>query len=327
MRKKLILTLLPILISLGVSAQWDSNLSQYWNMKNFYNPSFIGQDNFIEASLLQRNQWVGIKNPPKTSILSLNMPLSFLGKEHGVGFMMLRDKAGLFSSNAYIGQYNYKIDIKKKYRLNIGIMGGQYSNDFDANGIYIPSPENDDNNNTEAPNENDQNNENGTPTIANGSSKAIDGGVGVSWIAPNYYVGLSVNHILMPKISFVEGSERRLKPTIYLTGQYNIRTISSSIALYPSFFYRTNTVVHQLDLTMRGEYKKFVNMGISWRKDDGVIFSLGLKIKNIEAAYSYDWSTSAMGKVSNGSHEIFLKYRMPINKQKVKEPLKSIRIL
>ena len=310
------------LLSLSASAQWDSNLSQYWNMKNFYNPSFIGQENFIEASILQRNQWVGIQNPPKTSILSLNMPISFLGKEHGIGFIMLRDKAGLFKSTAFIGQYTYKMKINKKYHLNLGIMGGKYSNDFDSGGIYIPTPEKDDKT---------ENNETGsnssTPVVSSSNNEVIDGGIGASWIAHKYYLGLSVNHILAPKISFVEGSERRIKPTVYVVGQYNISTISSSIALYPSFFYRTNTVVHQLDLTMKAEYKKFLSGGISWRKDDGVIFNLGLKIKFIEASYSYDWSTSAMGKVSNGSHEIFLKYRMPINKQKRKEPLKSIRIL
>ena len=321
-KNKYFILVICSLISLSANAQWDSNLSQYWNMKNFYNPSFIGQDNFIEASMLQRNQWVGIQNPPKTSILSLNMPLKFLGKEHGVGFIMLRDKAGLFKSTAFIGQYNYKMTVNKKYRLNLGIMGGKYNNDFDSNGIRIPTPEKDDD--TEG---NDNDTESSTPIVSTNNSKVIDGGIGASWIAPKYYLGFSVNHILAPKISFVEGSERRLKPTFYVVGQYNISTISSSVALYPSFFYRTNTNVHQLDLTMRAEYKKFLSGGISWRKDDGVVFNLGLKIKFIEASYAYDLSTSAMGKVSNGSHEIFLRYRMPINKPKHKEPLKSIRIL
>ena len=274
----------------------------------------------IEASMLHRRQWVGVKNPPITSILSLNMPITFLDKDHGIGFIMINDKAGLFTTTAVLGQYTYKLKTTKGI-LNIGIMGGRYTNKFDSDGIYIPSPESEDNEST--------NNESSTtkPVANSSDSKTNDGGIGLSWVAPQYYIGISVNHLLTPKISFIEGSERRINRTYYLVAGYNISSISSLVEVQPSLFYRTDEVVHQIDLTLRAEYKKFLNGGVSWRKDDGFVFLLGLKVKNIEASYAYDWSTSAIGKVSSGSHEIFLKYSMPLTSPKPKETLKSIRLL
>lgn len=310
-KKFFLIILLSICGVLTVKGQWDSNISQYWAMKNFYNPSFIAEKNSLESSLLHRRQWVGIKGAPKTSVISVNMPLELFGKQHGVGALVTNDKLGAFSNTNFMGQYSYKFKFKGNKFLNIGIQAGIFNVDFDAGKIdplsdagYEPED------------------------IPSGNAeKIIDAGLGISWTAPNYYLGISVTHLWEPKFKLDDNYTSYVARAFYFMGGYNIKLGSPLIELQPSVFYRTDAIFHQLDLTARLNYKQFINGGVSWRKDDGFVFLLGVKIRNIEASYAYDLSTSDIGKVSNGSHEIFIKYSVPLSKTKKRGALKSIRIL
>jgi type IX secretion system PorP/SprF family membrane protein len=304
----IILFLLFFIFGSGiVHAQWDSQISQYWNMKNFYNPSFVGERNVVEASLLHRRQWVGITNAPVTSLVSLNMPLSFLGREHGVGVIVTNDKLGAFSNTSTMLQYTYKFNFKKGRYLNVGLQGGMMNIDFDASDIKVYDD-----------------------TISLPTSigeKKIDVGLGISWVTPNYYIGASVTHLIEPKFDIDEEHSSSISRIYYLVGGYNIKLRNPLIELQPSVLFKSDAVTYQLDVTAKVQYKKMFNGGISWRKDDGFVFLLGVKIKNIDAGYSYDLSTSEIAKVSSGSHELFIRYSFPLEKRKERHSGKSIRIL
>lgn len=315
--KYLIIFIISFIVGFNhVYGQWDPQISQYWNMKNYYNPSFVGETSNIESSMLHRRQWVGIENAPVTSIVSVNMPINFFNKEHGVGAIVLNEKIGLFSNTSTFGQYTYKFKFKKNRILNVGIQGGMSNIEFDASQIRIP---NDDGSGTFDPND---------PSIpAGGGDKGIDAGLGVSWVTPNYYLGLSVNHLWEPVFELDDNNTFFLGRTYYLVGGYNIKLRNPLIELQPSALFKTDAVASQLDVTAKIEYSKMFNAGMSWRKDDGFVFLLGVKIRRIEAAYSYDLSTSAISRVGNGSHELFIRYSIPIEKKQEKGNSKSIRIL
>lgn len=310
-------TLLVILFSLvgfGTAyAQWDTQISQYWRMKNFYNPSFIAETNNIESSMIHRRQWVGVGNAPVTSIVSLNMPISFLGKDHGIGAIMTTEKAGLFSNTFMMGQYTYKFKFKNNRFLHVGLQGGLLDVNFDAAGIKIPdSPEHD---------------QQDLAIPAAAGDKVADAGLGVAWIAPRYYIGFSVNHLWEPKFALDDNRDSYIARTYYLVGGYNIRLGNPLIELRPSALFKTDGVDYKLDLTARLEYNKMFNGGISWREGEGFVFLLGVKIRNIDAGYSYDWSNTEISKVSHGSHEVFIRYSIPLDKKKSVAASKSIRIL
>ena len=98
--------------------------------------------------------------------------------------------------------------------------------------------------------------------------------------------------------------------------------------MQPSAFVKTDAVAYQVDVTAKMEYNKLFNGGISWRKGEGFVFLLGVKIRNIDAGYSYDLATnSALSAVSNGSHELFIRYSIPLQKKRTPTVSKSIRIL
>ncbi len=312
--KHILLFLLFFVFGIGSAySQWDTQISQYWRMKQFYNPAFIGETSNIESSMLHRRQWVGITNAPVTSIVSLNMPINFLGKEHGVGAIVTNEKVGLYSNTSMMGQYTYKFKFKGNRFLHVGLQGGLFNIDFDAAKIHIPDSEYHDRTDPAIP--------------TAGGDKIIDAGLGVAWIAPRYYLGFSVSHLWEPSFSLNDNSDAYIARTYYLMGGYNIMLDNPLIELQPSAFFKTDAISYQVDITAKAEYNKMFSGGISWRKDEGFVFLLGVKIRNIDAGYSYDLSSSAASAVSSGSHELFIRYSIPLQKKKEVRGTKSIRIL
>ncbi|NDW08401.1 type IX secretion system membrane protein PorP/SprF [Dysgonomonas sp. 520] len=298
-----------------VHAQWDTQISQYWRIKTYYNPSFAGEIDSLHVGGLHRQQWVGIDNAPKATIISADMPFNFLDRKHGVGALVVTESKGLFKNTTMSGQYVYKKKFKKNL-LNVGIQLGIANISFDAAGIEIPDS-----------NDHDKGDE-GIPGSDADNSSAFDMGLGVSWIAPNYYVGFSATHVMEPNITLDKTRSAYIPRTFYLTGGYNIKLRNPLIELQPSFLVKSDLVATQIDVTARAVYNKMFNGGISWRKDDGFIFLLGVTFRNFDVGYAYDLSTSAISTVSKGTHEFFVRYAMPLNLDKPKKNRrKSVRVL
>lgn len=299
-------------LSWDVFAQWDPQISQYWRVKTFFNPSFAAESDTLQASVLHRMQWVGMPGAPKTSIVSADMPLDFMGRRHGVGIVFMTEKLGDFSNTTVNAQYVYKKKWKKNM-INIGLQAGYSSVSFDASEIKKIETE--------------QDLEYALPT-ENTESSSFDAGLGVSWLGPDYYLGLSVTHLFEPSYDIGEELVVDAARTYYFTGGYNIRFHNPLFRLQPSALVKTDGVVVQYDLTARVIYNNIFNGGLSWRKDDGFVFLLGLDIFGFDAGYAYDLSTSAISKASSGTHEFFLRYTIPMKKKKNGQYRhKSIRIL
>jgi len=309
--KYLLITLFSVACLMPAYGQWDAQISQYWRAKTYFNPAFAGETENLQATILHRQQWVGISNAPKTLIVMGDMPLNFLGRVHGIGAIMTTESIGLFSNTTMGGQYAYKKKIKKNM-LNIGVQIGIARTGFDASKIDVIWKDEED----EA-----------IPTNSDQAS-SFDANFGASWIAPNYYVGLSATHITEPSFELNETYSSFISRTYYFTAGYNIELRNSLIELQPSVLVKSDAVVTQYDVTGRIVYNKMFNGGISWRKDDGFVFLLGIKYKGFDAGYAYDLSTSEISKVSSGSHEFFVRYSMPIKLGKTeKNSHKSVRIL
>ena len=327
--KFLFAILLFCTVSSSVYGQWDPQISQYWRVKTFFNPAFAGESSELQMVGLYRQQWVGIDNAPKTFIGTGDMQMKFLGRVHGLGASIMTESIGLYKNTLVGAQYVYKKNWKKwkNNYLNIGVQAGMMNIGFDAGGIILTDEEG-----------------KSDPAIPTGDGGSVfDMNLGVSWVTPKYYAGLSATHLLQPKYE-LNGSgssggsssptdeesltDSYLVRTFYLTGGYNITFGNSLYELQPSFLVKTDNVVTQYDFTLRLMYNKMFNGGLSWRKDDGFVFLLGFRYKGFDAGYAYDLSTSAISTVSNGSHEIFLRYSMPLKLDKSeKKSHKSVRIL
>jgi type IX secretion system PorP/SprF family membrane protein len=147
-------------------------------------------------------------------------------------------------------------------------------------------------------------------------------------LAERYYIGLSTTHIMSPRFDLGENFSSHIPRSYYLIAGGNIQTRNPLYQIQPSALLKAAGNVWQIDLTARVVYNKLFNAGLSWRKDDGFIFMLGASIKGFNVGYSYDLSTSAIARVSSGSHELYVTYSMPIDlDKKKKHSSKSVRIL
>lgn len=305
-----ILILLCICSTQVLFAQWDSQVSQYWRVKTYYNPSFVAEKDTLQVAVLHRQQWVGIENAPKTFIVSADMPIRFWDRKHGVGVLVMTETIGLFRNTLVGAQYAYKKKWKKNV-INAGIQLGGANISFDATKIKIPD---------------DQKEDLELPTTESNSTQ-IDGAIGVSWTNPKFYVGFSVTHLTQPSFDIGDNLTSYIPRTYYLTAGYNWKIKHTKYEFQPSFLFKTDAIVTQYEFTGRVVYNKIFNGGLSWRKDDGFVFLLGANILNFEAGYSYDLSTSSISQASNGTHEFFLRYTIPMKGKKQRNRHKSVRLL
>lgn len=323
----------------NVMAQFDTQVSNYWAVSNYFNPGYAGQSGKLEVTGLYRLQWLGIKNAPRTGLVLGEMPFMFGGKEHGVGFAMYNDQIGLFKSNVISGQYAFKIKLAGG-NLGIGIQGGYINESFDGTQVDIPDDD-----------------EYYNPTdaaipLTQVSGKSVDGAAGIFYSRKKWYAGFSVTHVTAPKLELNENYILEIPRSYYFTAGYNIQLNNPLLEIQPTLLLKTmqmssyslntdsltekikgNTFKamlrnSQVDISVRMIYDKKFWGGLSWKYGDAIVLMLGGKFKMIEAGYAYDFPISRIIKVSTGSHELFLRYNMDLNlKKKGKYKHKSVRIL
>lgn len=300
-----------------VQAQYDVQFSQYFNAMGYYNPAVVGLSGNLDVTALYRLQWLGFGlSAPKTLFATANMPFKYLNKEHGVGFVMVKDDISSIRSNMFTGlQYAFPKKIGKGI-LRIGLQGGLINMTVRGDKIRLPV---DSLGNPGPPDE--------AIPVSTTDVKVFDLSAGIYFSTDKLYIGAASTHLLKPQID-----EENLKTFIereynFMAG-YNIKTNNPLHELQPSVFVKTNLTMYQVDVTARAIFAKKFSGGFSWRINDAVVLLLGATIGKIQAGYAYDFPTTAIRKGSMGSHELFLKYRMQLNKPKtILGKYKSVRFL
>lgn len=301
-------------------AQREAQFSQYHMALGYYNPATAGVSGNLDVVALYRIQWMGWNNAPKNLFATANMPFRFLKKEHGVGVMFSNDnESGGYGSMSVGLQYAYLKKIGKgtlRVGMQLGMlsvsMGGDLTTPVDSAG----NPGVDD------------------PAIPTSkvTSKAFDANLGVYYHTDKWYVGAAMTHVMEPEFE-EEHAYTFMNRGYNFIGGYNIRFKNSLVELQPSVFVQTNFNTLKADLTARAVYAKKYSAGLSWRMNenrmaDAIVLMLGATFGKIEGGYAYDIPLSAVSKGTIGSHELFLKYRLELNKPKTgKSKHKSVRIL
>ncbi|MDR0231967.1 MAG: type IX secretion system membrane protein PorP/SprF [Dysgonamonadaceae bacterium] len=301
------------------AAQYDAQISNYWAAISYYNPGYAGETGKLEMTALNRQQWLGFSNAPRTMLISADMPFAFLGRTHGVGAIVFTESLGLFKHSIMAGQYAYK---KKLFKgdFSVGFQVSKIDESWLGSKVEITPPEE-----TEV----HEGNDDGIP-MSDIQVSAIDFSLGFFYSYKWWHVGLSVTHLLEPEMREKEGTTNimYLPRGYYLMSGCNIQLSNPLLELRPSVFVKSTIQMTQLDLSARLFYNKMFYAGLGWRYGDAGIAMLGAKIKNIQAGYAYDFPISAIRKGTTGSHEIFLKYSIDINLNKgTKNKYKSVRIL
>jgi len=321
--KTILFTLSLLLCKATVWAQWDVSLVQHWSNEGYYNPSVAGASEGIRISGAYQHRWSGIEGSPKTTIVTADMPFRFIGKRHGTGIVVGTEITGSKRNSLLAAQYAYRQKVGNGY-LSAGIQTGIYRLEFDAGNLRVA---------------NDSATNNTAMIRTNFTDKSvIDFNAGLSWNNRRLFLGVSAMHLSSPRF-YTQGNStlvtnvdsdsiRRHIPRSYnFIASYNI-PLFYSLEIQPMIWVQGTNTATQIQATMRAIYKQKYSGGASWVKDDGYVFFAGARIRDIEVGYAYSLHTQGIGKQSNGSHEIYIGYRIPIESFDKKSTVgKSIRIL
>ena len=318
------MAILSIIANFSLSAQIDAQLTQYFEVPNYYNPSAIGTTDFIKIRGDMRMQWVGIENAPQSIALAADMPLKFLNQKFGVGLVMQNETMGLYSNMVLGAQLGYKFKLLKG-EFSAGVQVGLLNQQFKGTEVFIP--DNDDYHESA---------DDAIPTTDIGGN-AFDLGVGVFYTHKLFWAGVSCTHLTSPTITLNAESgeggneknyEFKADRTLYFMAGSNIPLKNTLFEIIPSVLVKSDFSFITGEITGRVRYNKFLSAGIGYRYDDAIMAMIGAEYKNFYLGYSYDYHMSEIAKASSGSHEIMLGYKLKLDfSEKNKNKHKSIRIM
>lgn len=310
----------------SVSAQTDAQFSQYYEVPSYFNPSAIGQTDFLRIRGGMRMQWVGIDGAPKDFVATADMPLKIMGKRFAVGVLFDTDKAGLYSSLNAGAQISYSRKLLGG-NISAGLQIGFYDQGFKGSEVYIPDDD-----------DYHDSNDDGLPD-QDIHGTALDLAFGL-WYTHKYFsAGLSATHLTSPTVTMTKESSSgttetqqefqfQAKRTLYFTAQSNIPINNTLFEIVPSVLVKSDFSFTTGEATVRCRYDKFLTFGLGYRWKDAIIATVAAEFKNIFIGYSYDYATSSIAKASSGSHEVFAGYRLKLNmSEKNRNRHKNIRIM
>ena len=324
----LILTLLLTLVCLPAAAQTDAQFSQYYEVPTYYNPAAVGRTDFLSIHGGGRMQWVGVKNAPKSFLLSADMPFKVFGKRIGAGIVMGQESIGLYKTLTLDAQLGYKF---KKWggEFTAAVQLGMYDQSFKGTEVVLPDDD-----------DYHQGTDDGIPT-QDLHGTAFDIGAGLWYEHRHWWAGVSCTHITSPTVSLNSGEggtggssdtqyiySFKAGRVVYFMAGGNIPLKNTLFEVMPSVLVKSDFTFTTAEVTARARYRKFLSFGLGYRYDDAVSATIAAEFKNFYVGYTYDYPTSSIAKASSGSHEIMVGYRMKLNLgDKNRNRHKSIRLM
>lgn len=281
--------LLPVILFLFAGSLKAQNEPQY----NFYqieplvlNPAAAGLNRNFSAFLDYRKQWAGLNGAPENLQGALH---GLITPNMGLGLTLSNYTSSVFKSFSTSLNYSYKLQLGENHFISPGVSAGIRKNSIDAGGLD-PDLSTD-------------------PALYSEyfDKTIVTTGFGVHYQYKNLIIDAAI-----PKLYSTETLQ--LAQTVIGYAAYNFSTADEKWNIMPSVLYRLiPDKKSQWDMGFMMQYDKKVFAQASYRTNKDVMCMLGVNISGITLAYSYEFTKSALESVSNGSHEIAIRYILPFS--------------
>ncbi len=320
MRKVVYISFIFVSSINAIFAQQKPQYTQYILNNYVLNPAISGIENYIDFKGAYRKQWSGLENAPKTTYFTIHAPIgkkddrsnatSFdmiggnpLGRSylenyaaadphHGVGLTFLDDKTGPITNTSVNLTYAYHLGISSKINMAVGVGLGANRTSLNTTDLKLETP-------------ND-------PAIASGFINRINPDVNAGiWVySGSYFAGASIQQVLQQTVSFSNNSnytQGKTVPHMFATAGYRFWA-TDDITIIPSIMLKNvKPAPLGIDFNTKIAFRDKIWIGATYRKDDSFSGMMGFSFGSlINVSYAYDLTTSALGNVSNGTHEIVL---------------------
>jgi type IX secretion system PorP/SprF family membrane protein len=305
--KKTSLNLLFVLCSILGYAQQDAQYTQYMYNTININPAYAGSREVLSIFGLHRTQWVGLDGAPVTNAFSLNTPIK--NSNIGLGLSFINDRIGPSDENSISADVSYSIPTSENFKLSFGIKAtaNLLNVDFTKLNIYnsgdVLSQYNIDNR--------------FSPNI----------GAGVYFYSDKTYLGLSVPNFLETKhfdkgqSTFTSSSVASERMHLYLIGGH-VFDLSNDIKFKPAFLTKlVQGAPLQVDVSANFMFVEKVIVGVAYRWSAAMSAMVGFQVTDgMYIGYGYDLETTKLENYNSGSHEVFLRYEIFKNNDKITSP-------
>ncbi|MCC6721448.1 MAG: type IX secretion system membrane protein PorP/SprF [Bacteroidia bacterium] len=331
---KSILVVSIIASSLYSKAQHDPYYTHFRFNQQAYNPAAAGvkvdnicitalthfqyrqynDQTFVRGTEIGNNPEV-IKNvAPETHNLNVNTLLNIDKKGRnkvGVGFTLLADKVGFMKTTTMKGQVNYKHTLQGNFNfVSFGLEVGSTSFGYDDPKFKYIDP-----------------GDKHIPTQG-GNAANLDLGIGFMYSQKtflkkiqDFYVGVAYNHLNAAKYQFTltmadnsQGSvDMDFVRYLYLSTGGDYALANKNWKLEPAILVKYNPKL-QIDLSTTALYANSLRCGLGYRSAaDALSLIVGIEKWGVQIGYSYDITMTKIRRVSDGTHEVFAKYCIPIS--------------
>ena len=281
-------------------AQQDAQYTQYMYNTINVNPAYAGSRGAMSIFAMHRTQWVGLDGAPVTNVASVNTPLN--GNNLGLGVSFINDKIGPTNENTFSVDLSYTIPATETFKLSFGIKATANLFNLDITKLnpvnafpLDPSMQNIDNQ--------------FSPNI----------GAGIYLHSDKAYIGFSIPSFLESnRYDDNEVAIFKEKINYYLMGGY-VFDLSSDIKFKPAFL--SKLVIGtplQVDISGNFLFSEKFTIGLAYRWSAALSAMVGFQVSDgLYIGYGYDRETTKLNNYNSGSHEIFLRYEIFKNNDKI----------
>ncbi len=281
-------------------AQQDAQFTQYMYNTINVNPAYAGSRGALSLFGLYRTQWVGLDGAPETAAFSMNTP--FNESRLGAGLSFINDKIGPTTESTISADISYTVPTSETNKLSFGIKGTANIFSLDATKLN-PAQQFD-------------------PRFQNLNKTTPNIGAGIYYHSDKYYLGLSVpNFIESKRYDSNEIAIFKERINYYFMAGY-VFDLSPDIKFKPALLTKVVTG-SPLQVDVSGNFM-FVNrfvLGAAYRWDAAFSGLVGFQITDgLFIGYGYDRETTNLRKYNSGSHEIFLRFELLNNYNRIVSP-------
>jgi type IX secretion system PorP/SprF family membrane protein len=290
-------------------------------MMNSYllNPAVAGNEGYTSLNLTVREQWLGLKDAPSTYAVSAQTRLlrnSFISRSAnirkrrkvasrsgrvGMAAYVYSDLNGAFNRTGLQATYAYHIPMERS-QLSFGLSLTAFQFRMDEEKMRLQDIDDE---------------------LLLGTRKSAmipDANVGVYYTNPDFYIGLSGMQLFESLLKLTDGDLSpgfKMVRHYFLIGGYR-HEFNRNLIFEPSILLKmTEKFVSQIDVNARVLFNKQYWAGLSYRTGgsyslseesisgvgSSIIVMGGIKVDKYYFGYSFDYTFSAIGKRSWGSHE------------------------
>lgn len=288
--------------TIHVQAQQESEYTNYMYNTGVLNPAYTGSRGTLGINVLQRNQWIGFDGAPVNNSFAADIAV---GEDLGFGLTAVFDKIGATVRNTYgvNGAYHLKLTRDVKISLGLRVGAEYYTVDYTQLDPYDE-----------------------TDMLYANNVRSFNPlvGVGVFLYSDKMYFGFSSPQIFSGYYDGRFSNHGRSVSHYYLMAGY-VAELSSDLKMKPSILMKWTgndfgnpfaVDVYGLNASLNFLMFNKLTLGAAYSYKSSCSGLVAFAIRpELLFGYSYDFNVNQLRNYSGGTHEIFLKYELPVGRK------------